>query len=417
MSKPDEKTAVEAPEIASNARPESEQAPDGSEHHLPQDSEQDPDLLALSRKRRGRHPIISVIVILLSAYLMFFTRKDIAYFLESSRPTDAGVVQDAISEDLLHDNTYVRLAGAPDRKHVLTLKGKITGYDNFFALRQAKGRIYVQRPKEQETSKRNVTRIHSGRIVSFQSLPYHKALQAQFSKTMTTAHDFTFATLRKGRKDQSKSLVDKKGLVVPISAKTTFWVNISFADEWVIQLSKRAYATQKEADQQLQELSLPYLADPEPSSSFWRFIVIASGGDLKNLMEVFRTDSLHVGLVRRQSTILSRWANMAIEDDQLVLSPDAGGNFPARYHIVGHGEQAKVTALDASKDGKLRLPAAALLYVTSASPFRVPDDALVLISGVKPSDKWPYLLLHLLLIGFILLNAVAIRRRMRLRHD
>ena len=56
----------------------------------------------------------------------------------------------------------------------------------------------------------------------------------------------------------------------------------------------------------------------------------------------------------------------------------------------------------------VRLTRADVQYLSVSTPFRVPEDALVLVAGERPGESWYYLALWILLGGFVALNAVAL---------
>src|SRR3989339_941318 len=75
----------------------------------------DPELVSLDAPRRKRrHPIISFLVIGLSVYMIYFTRAEFSFFLNSRAPINLGEADEAVKKGTLKTNTYVKLHGAPD---------------------------------------------------------------------------------------------------------------------------------------------------------------------------------------------------------------------------------------------------------------------------------------------------------------
>src|SRR5262245_20200813 len=75
----------------------------------------------IPRRRRGRHPAITIGGALLAFFLIFYSWRDVRYALSSSEPVDLGSAsalfatgKGAGAADMV--NRYVRVAGVPDRE-------------------------------------------------------------------------------------------------------------------------------------------------------------------------------------------------------------------------------------------------------------------------------------------------------------
>lgn len=370
------------------------------------DDEIDPELLRLPRPpRRRRHPLISVVVIAMSIYLLHFGWVDVSYFFESNTPRDLGEVSELIGKAQPPTNTYVTLRGAPDRKHALLLQGRVSGYESFFRLREGRNLFYVQQHRAGRASQRTISAEHAGRLVSFGSLPYRDAVRQYFAKNMTVAHDLDFADLQRAK--SGKEVIDKQGLKVDFGGNKLFWINVSYPKEWLLQFAKGAYKTRADAAAQLASLKLPYAPEDEPSPSFWRFVVLADDTEAKQLMNVFRSPKLHAGVLRRQVSYSAKWAQLRIEGERLTIDAK-DDTFPSRFVVEGGKLLAK-------KPSPVTIDRAALRYITTSSKYTIPDHAVVLLAAEVPHDKWLYLLLYLILGAFIAFNVLAIVQRLRQR--
>lgn len=382
-------------------------ASDG-ENLAPEGDELDPELVELSRRKRRRHPVISALVIALGGYLLYFNASDFTYYFASNTPQDLGEVDEALkTPEKLVPNRYVSLRGAPDRKHALMIQGRISGYDSFFRLRGGKNRIFVQRHRTKRSSGRTISAAHTGRLVRFDSLPYHRAVRNYFAKNTSVAHDFDFDTLR-GKKSGDKAL-DKSGLELQLESGKLFWVNVTYPDEWIIQFSKQIYPDRATAAKELATIDVPFAADDEPSPSFWRFVVLTRGEQAKKLMNRFGVAKKNTGFLRRQVSYSARYDQLRFEADALVITAK-DETFPSRFVVRKEGEKE---VLAPAKPTPVRIPKSAVLYITASSKFHIPDDALVLLAGEVPKDKWLYLLLYALLGAFVAFNALALINRAR----
>jgi hypothetical protein len=359
---------------------------------------------------------VSLFVIILSIYLMYFVRDDLRFFLQPREPADLGDVGAALKAGRLVANTHVRLSGAPDRKHALILEGRLGGYDSFFRLHQTANRVFIQKHREMRSTDEVVSMSHEGQLVRFDALPYHKSLEAYLAKTMTIPHDLDFyAVARAKGKEQAARrarVQDRGGAVVELDGDSVLWINVRFPDEWLIQLSKRTYGKVEAAADKLLELQLdlPVVRDEEPSDSFWRFVVHAEPDRVPVLMARLRDPSLGASVVQRQLSYRARWDQITVEGKTLVIDA-ADPTFPKRYRVE-RGPSGGETLLPV-EDSKVRVAADAILFITTSSAFSVPPDAFVLLEGKRPGDYWYYALLYLVLLSFIAINAVVLVRRYR----
>jgi hypothetical protein len=371
-----------------------------------EEEEVDPELLRLPKpRRRRRHPIVSLIVIGMSIYLMVFSWTDFRYFFEGNTPRDLGHVTEAITKGFPQTNVYVTVRGAPDRKHALLLQGRVSGYESFFRLRQGRNLVYVQQHRLKRDSQRAIKAEHVGRLVRFGSLPYKAAIRRFFKKSMNVAHDLDFAAV--GRAKAGKKVVDKQGLSVSLDPKKLVWINARYPDEWIIQFPKSIYATRAEARKQLATLSLPVAPEDEPSPSFWRFVVLAKAEQARQLISVFSKPKLRTNVLKRQVSYSARWDQLRVEGKTLIIDAK-DDTFPSRY--VRQGDK-----LVAQKPHPVRIESSALLYFSTSSTYTIPANAVVIHVGQVPRDSWLYVLLYTVLGCFVLFNLLAIVQRLRQR--
>lgn len=376
----------------------------------PADEVVDPELVQLGRRRRRRHPLISVVVILMSLYAMYLVRADLSYFFQPRTPVDLGAVEDAVQGGRLQPNRFVTIRGAPDRKHALLLQRPVGGWDSFVRLLQAQDRLYVQRHRRSRTVEREVVGVHTGRLVRFSSLPYRDAVRAYLGKVIRPEHEIAPADVFRAKKEGRLELRDRKGRPVRVGENSEFWLNVSYPDEWVVQLAKAVHPTADDARRQLAELKLPYVLAPDDSKMFWRFVVLARGNDLEQLLRGFSDPGKNAGVIRRQVTYTARWSELRVDGDTLVVESDQR-DLPGRYELVSGVEGGPPLA--EQRDRPLRLPASALQHISTTSRFELPADAMVLVVRDQPDDYWLYLLLFSVLGLLILFNAFVLARRAR----
>ena len=402
------RAAAEAAEAAFFTDADAEQKPGDEE-------EVDPELLKLSRRRKRRHPVISIAVVVLSVYMIYFVRQDLLYYLRSSEPVDLGTAKQAAASEKLKPNHYVTVRGAPDRKHSLILQGRFTGYDSFFRLQQTENRIFVQKRRKRRTVDREVPYVHSGRVLRFDSLPYLQLVRDYYTRRMSSAHDLTFEAVAKAKANKQLDLVDRLGQKVGLRPDQTTWINVRYPDEWVVQFSRRHHADVASARARLEplakQLGLALAVDDERSRSFIRFVLVAKSDAIRRVMAHFRDPKLHVGVVPRQISYTAKWDQLSVAGGKLVIDA-ADETFPARF-MVRAGADDKQIKLEPIKARRVEIEPGALSYITVGAPFRMPTDAVVIVSGERPGDYWYYLLLFIVLTGFIIFNVLALVSRLR----
>lgn len=409
-AKSDGETSAPAEPLGDAAEEAFFNAPQPGDQPEPDDDELDPELLNLPRKRRRRrHPLVSVLVLGLSLYLIWFLRGDLAFFFHSRTPTDVGHVTEALEQGRLKFNDYVRVEGAPDRKHAVLLEARFGGYDTFFRLHRSKNRVFVQRHRASRTSDNKVSSIHVGQVVRFGGLPYRKSIRQYLSKSMSIAHEFSFKAIKaakaRGGVAGPVELVDQDGETARLSADSEVWVNVVYPNEWLVQFSKKVYTEETQAIGMLTKLDLPAARDSEPSRMFWRFTVLANPEQAKALMARFRDRKLHVGVVRRQLSYSAKWDQLRVSGDTLLIDA-RDPTFPPRFELR-EGEMVPV------KEKVVHVPKEAVQYITTASTFLVPDDAMVILADREPGDYWYYALLFFVLLGFSAVNCVILVQHIR----
>jgi hypothetical protein len=377
----------------------------------------DPELMRLPRRpRRRRHPLVSLLVIALSVYLMWFVREDFIFFWQPRAGHQIGDVVKALSDGRLKPNTHVTITGAPDRKHSLILEARFGGYESFFRLLQTGSRVFVQQHRESRATDEVVAATHTGQLVRFDSLPYHKGLGAYFAKTMTVAHDLDFEQVARAKASGGRrsTVRDRNGVDVTLDSDAVLWINVAYPNEWLIQFGKRFYSRVEEVQKHLAGVGLPIADDDEESASFYRFVVLAEPDQVPVLLARFKSSDLHANVIRRQVSYSARWDQLSVKGRALVINT-TDPTRPSRYRVEGQASEGSPAKLAAVKDLPVEVPAEAVLYITTSTPLAIAPDALVLLTGKSPSDNWYYVALYALLLGFILLNGVTLVQRLRER--
>lgn len=370
-------------------------------------------------RRRRRHPLVSVAVIALSLYLMVRNRHDLRFFLAPRAAIDLGDTGVALRQrpELLADR-YVQVAGVPDRKHALLLEGKLGPAEHFYRLLGAGDQLYVCWPRPAASGApgedRLIPALHRGRLVPLARLPYAGAVRDYLARTMSVAHDFDFAPLYAASTRGAAAAVDRNGRSVALRASTIFWLNVAYADEWIVQLPRRNFPRAEQAAALLARLALPHIADTEASPNTWRYVVVARGLELQLLLQALRDEPAAGALLRRQVGYTARWDQLRWEADAVTLAID-DATAPPRHELGPALAAGGPARLVARRGGPLRFLRSELLYLSTSTPFAVPGQAMVVLAGATPGQQWPNAALQLLLLVFIGANAWVLLRAYRAR--
>lgn len=377
-----------------------------------EEEELDPELLKLPRPRRRRHPLISLAVIGLSGYMLYALRADIAFYFQPSKPLDLGDAADAVQAGKLEENAFVTVRGAPDRKHALILESSFGGYESLYRLLQTSNRVFVRQHRKTRTVDREVEYVHTGRVVRFADVPHLQKLKAYFARTMTHAHDLSFAAVRDAKRGGGAGPVQlrsRTGATVSVHADTLVWINVEHPGEWVIQADRRTYPKEERARALLGDLGMPYATDDELSHVHHRFVVLTDEAGVAALRKRFADRALRVSVVPRQVGYTARWDRLEISGAGLRINAH-DPLFPARYELepASGDEPPKLKAV---RDKTVTIPERAIRYLTVSTKLAVPDDALLIVTRDRPGDYWFYLLLYGVLGAFIVLNGYTLASR------
>ncbi|MBK8481188.1 MAG: hypothetical protein IPL40_08435 [Proteobacteria bacterium] len=374
-------------------------------------------------RRSGRHPLVSVAVIALSLYLTAHNWHELRYFFAARTAVDLGEARAAArrpSANLMAlADHHVRVEGVPDRKHALLLEGRFGGQEHFYRLMGADDRLFAHWSRAPASATageaKSLPGVHVGRLVPLDRLGYASAVRDYLARSMSVAHDFDFGPLQAASTGGKAAAVDRQGRSVALTAGMVFWINVAFADEWIVQLPRRSYARVEEADALLARLALPHVRDTEPSTTAWRYVVVARGAELQRLLQGLHGIPTAGALLRRQIGYTARWDQLRWDATTLTLALEDATAPPryARRPAVAVGGPAELVPV---RGQPLRFSRDELLYLSTSTPFSVPARAMVVLAGETPGKQWPYALLQLLLLSFIAANAWVLLRTYRASH-
>jgi hypothetical protein len=348
-----------------------------------------PDEFAGIPSRSSRHPVIAAAAVLLAGYLVFQIRADVQYALSSATAIDLGDARNVAASASVPSNRYVRMAGRGDRESALILDTQGSwDVTQFFRLLGTEDRIFVKRaadPLPVELAERDV---FTGRLVPFHDLSFEESIRRHFSSNVSATHFFAPAALEAALgQGRPVSLADRAGQKVTLASD----------DELTIDSAPPG------------QVRIEVPGDRWPELAKAKALVTDRGGQV----------------LSAETTVLMRQALVAtFPEDRRAAALSALSDLDRRVRIGPARSTTRVRLADLRaasgglvarpRDGaEVTLPRAQILAVRSVAPVRIPEGAWLLLEGDRPRDHLKTLLVAILLVGFALVNLMAVRPRRR----
>jgi hypothetical protein len=341
-----------------------------------------PDEFAGIPSRPSRHPVIAAAAIALAGYLVFQIRADVRYALSPATPIELGDAR-ALPANA-PTNRLVRLSGHGDRESALILdtQGAWT-FSQFFRLLGTEDRVFVQRAPDPLPLALADRDVFTGRLVPFRELSFQESIRRHFASQVSATNFFEPAALKAAlAHPRPLTLADRLGQTVTLGGDAELAVDTLVPGALRIELP----------------------ADRWPDLARARSLVADQGGVV---LSAETTDNHRQAVVARFPQPRHEIALAALSDlDRRVRI------LPARTTT-----RVRIADLSASDAGlvtpKAVLPYADVQSVRSVAPVRIPDGAWLLIEGDHPRDHIRSVLVAVLLVGFALVNLLALRPRRR----
>src|SRR3954464_2754702 len=152
------------------------------------------DEFAHIKRRRSRHPLITLAGALLAFFLVFYGWRDLRCALSPGDALERGnaalVFNNAQATAGL-ENRYVRVAGTPDRESALELDTKGSWvFSQLFRVLGTGDHLFVHRLQNPLPADRAEADVFEGRLIRIDDLPYADAIRGYFAKHVTATHYF-----------------------------------------------------------------------------------------------------------------------------------------------------------------------------------------------------------------------------------
>jgi hypothetical protein len=343
---------------------------------------------------RRRPPFVALGAVILAAFLGWRLRRDVAFALSSSTPTDVGEAGELARAPRASVpwNRLARLSGFPERESAVILDTQGSWeFSQLFRLHGTEGRVLVRRRADPLPAELVERDRFTGRLQRFSDLSYGDSIRRHFATRVTATHVFEPAALARalsGGAAGPVALVDIAGARVTLAA----------GDELTIDRLRPS------------EIRLELPRDRFPDVGLVRKLVEEQGG---SIVEAPAPDAApgaaarHVLVVRLPEAARDR-ALAAIGDvDRRVRMRPARAAYKARLGEL----RASGAALTIARPGEapVELPLAEIVSARTMAPVTIADDAIVLLEGERPRDQIAKLVVLGFLAAFALTNLLALR--------
>ena len=351
------------------------------------------DEFAGIRSSAGRHPAIALGTAALACFLIFQIKDDVLYALSSAVPQNLGDAR-ALAQakpETMPVNRYVRVAGTGDRESAVVLDTQGSWqFSQFFRLLGTNSRIFVRRASDPLPADLAARDVFVGRLMRFSDLSFQEAIRHHFTGHVSATHFFAPAAVR-------AALAATPGGPLALDDRIGDRVSIAANDELVIDVER------------LGQIRMEFSRERFPSEAVARAAVEQQGGqvieapkDVANpkalaLVATFPAD--------RRDQCLEALGKM---DRELRIRP---AHTTHKARVADLGATADAIVVKAAGAGDQVLPVAQIQGITTVATVRIPDDAIIVFEGDRPRDQLKTLVIAVFLLGFAIINLLALRRR------
>jgi hypothetical protein len=351
------------------------------------------DEFAGIRSSSRRHPVIALATAALACFLVFQIKDDVRYALSPSvvqELGDARAIGTAKLESLPLNRT-VRLAGHADRESAVVLDTQgAWNFMQFFRLLGTNNRIFVRRAADPLPAELAAHDVFVGRLMRFSDLSFQAAIRRYFAGHVSATHFFAPAVVRTALAESSggsRTITDLLGDRVPLAVNDELVIDVDRPDQIRVAFPRERFADQAAAraaveQQGGQVIEAPGEAlDPKSLELVVTFPPDRRDQALQALGEMDR----RLRIRPAHATHKARVADLTAIADAIVAKTA--------------GAEPQTFAIDQIQG------------IGTVAPVQIPDDALILFEGERPSEHVKTLIIAVLLLGFALANLLALRRR------
>ena len=341
---------------------------------------------------RRRHPAIALAATALAVFLIYQIHDDLLFAISHSDVRDIGDARSVASTpvDKLPINQYVRVSGMADRESgVIIDTAGSWQFTQFFRVLGTRSRVFVSRVPDPIPVEQAEKDVFVGRLVRFGDLSFAAAIRKHFANRVSATHFFAPSALR-------DKVATTNGGPVVLADMLGEQVSLAPTDEVSIAVARPADMV----------VELPRSKVPDAAAA--RAVVGQQGG--KVLDEVVKaSDASSIALV----------VTFAEDKRDLAMHALSELDEHVRFRPVRATHTVPISGLAATKDGvrvqtaseSKELPLGQILAISTQATVQIPDDALLVLEGSRPRDHLKVLIVAAFLLGFAVVNLLAMRAR------
>jgi hypothetical protein len=350
------------------------------------------DEFANIRAPRRRHPAVALAAAVLAGFLLYQIHDDLLYAVSHADARDLGDARALASVplDKLPLNQYVRVTGMADRESgvILDTAGSWR-FSQFFRLLGTKSRIFVRRVADPIPVEQAEKDVFVGRLVRFRDLSFQAAIRKHFANRVSATHFFSPVAVRDKVAASNGGpvvLADMFGEQVALAPNDEIAIDVGRPADVHVEMPRAKWADVAAARTAIEQQGGKVLDETVPASdakSVALVVTFPEAGRDQAMHAISELDS-RIRYLPMRATHTTRIAGLFAAEDGL--------------RIKGAGED-KV------------LPLGRILAISTGANVQIPDDALLLFEGERPRDHLKILVVGVFLLGFALVNLLALRAR------
>jgi hypothetical protein len=341
---------------------------------------------------RRRHPVIALAATALAVFLIYQIHDDLLFAISHSDATDIGDARTLAATPVskLPINQLVRLSGMADRESgvVIDTAGSWK-FTQFFRLLGTRSRVFVSRVPDPIPVEQAEKDVFVGRLVRFSDLSFQAAIRKHFANRVSATHFFAPSAVRDRVATSNGGpavLTDMLGEQVSLAPTDELSIDVARPTDMAVELPRT----------KVPDMTAARVAVEQRGGKVLDEVVKASDIKAIALVVTFPADQRDVGM------------HALSEFDEHV-----------RFLPVRRTHTVPISGLTAVKDGlriqtageSKQLPLAQILAISTQATVQIPDDAVLLREGERPRDHLKVLIVAAFLLGFAVVNLLAMRAR------
>ena len=341
---------------------------------------------------RRRHPAVALAAAALAVFLVYQIHDDVFFALSHSEALDVGDARTlaATPVDKLPLNQFVRVSGMADRESgvVLDTAGSWK-FTQFFRLLGTQSRMFVSRVPDPIPVEQAEKDVFVGRLVRFRDLSYQAAIRKHFANRVIATHFFASAVIRDkvtASRGGPVVLADMLGEQVSLAPNDELSIDVARPTDMVVELPRAKVPDVAAARAAIENQGGTVFDEAVKAVDSKCIAVVATFPSQKRdpAMQALSELDEHVRFLPARARHIARIADVTVGQDSLQVNS------------AGQGQV---------------LPFAQILAISTLASVQIPDDALLLREGERPRDHLKVLIVAAFLLGFAVVNLLAMRAR------